>query len=110
VLRYFDSREAVLLQLLDAELKDWIAELERSFQPGPGTPRARNCPEPRAALSLATSLAFRPFVLGERSGDLPHHLARGIAAVGQVVAAGSENADAALDLRQDAQLEDISPR
>ena len=44
------------------------------------------------------------FVLGKRSGDLPHHLARGIAAVGQVVAVGSENADAALDQRQDAQL------
>jgi len=25
------------------------------------------------------------FVLGERSGDLPHHLARGIATVGQVL-------------------------
>jgi hypothetical protein len=50
------------------------------------------------------------FVLRERSGDLPHHLVRGIATVGQVVAAGSEIADAALDQRQDAQLGDISPR
>ncbi|WP_372346938.1 hypothetical protein [Streptomyces sp. KL116D] len=30
VLRYFESREAVLLDLLDAEIRDWIAELETS--------------------------------------------------------------------------------
>ncbi|WP_196777740.1 TetR/AcrR family transcriptional regulator [Lentzea aerocolonigenes] len=36
VLRYFDSREAVLLELLEAEMADWIAELERAETPSSG--------------------------------------------------------------------------
>lgn len=44
------------------------------------------------------------FIFGERSCDLAHHLARRIATVGQVVAAGRENADSPLDQRQDPQL------
>lgn len=42
------------------------------------------------------------FIFDERSGDLPHHLARGVITVSQVVAAGSKSADAALDQRQNA--------
>jgi AcrR family transcriptional regulator len=57
VLRYFDSREAVLLELLEAQLADWIAELERAAVPGSGTARERG---DRLAGLFASSLADRP--------------------------------------------------
>ncbi|MFI6480919.1 TetR/AcrR family transcriptional regulator [Nonomuraea sp. NPDC050663] len=57
VLRYFESREAVLLDLLDAEVREWIADLERSAPPGEGSARERG---DRLAQILATSLARRP--------------------------------------------------
>ncbi|MET7402750.1 TetR family transcriptional regulator [Dactylosporangium sp. NPDC005572] len=57
VLRYFESREAVLLELLDAEVQAWLAELEPLLQPVDGTPRERG---DRLAAALAESLARRP--------------------------------------------------
>ena len=57
VLRYFESREAVLLALLEAEVADWIAELESASLPGGGTVRERG---DRLADLLATSLVRRP--------------------------------------------------
>lgn len=57
VLRYFESREAILLELLDAQVRDWITELERTPEPAPGTPRERG---DRLAALLADSLARRP--------------------------------------------------
>lgn len=57
VLRYFESREAVLLELLDAETQDWMTELERARTDGRGTARERgDC----LADLLATSMARRP--------------------------------------------------
>ena len=57
VLRYFDSREGVLLELMDAALEDWLAELTDDLATGidtglPQVPRA----EQLSAL-LARSLA-----------------------------------------------------
>ncbi|MFC7480159.1 TetR/AcrR family transcriptional regulator [Luedemannella flava] len=57
VLRYFESREAVLLELLDAEAQDWLAHLDRALEAGGGTPRQRG---DRLAAILAESLAQRP--------------------------------------------------
>jgi AcrR family transcriptional regulator len=57
VLRYFESREAVLLELLETEGAHWIAELEREAVPGGGGVRER---ENRLAEHLASSLARRP--------------------------------------------------
>lgn len=57
VLRYFESREAILLQLLDTELSDWIAELEQSPAPVEGTPQERG---DRLAGLVAESVAQRP--------------------------------------------------
>ncbi|MET9628663.1 TetR family transcriptional regulator [Lentzea sp. NPDC006480] len=51
VLRYFDSREAVLLELLEAEMADWVAELERAETPSSGD---------RLAELLASTLTSRP--------------------------------------------------
>ncbi|WP_436845158.1 TetR family transcriptional regulator [Streptomyces cinerochromogenes] len=58
VLRYFESREAILLQLLDAELTDWLTGLEEPLSvPAEGASRERG---DRLARVLADSLAERP--------------------------------------------------
>jgi AcrR family transcriptional regulator len=57
VLRYFESREAVLLDLLDTEIQDWIAELERARTDCQGTTRERGH---GLADLLATSMTQRP--------------------------------------------------
>jgi AcrR family transcriptional regulator len=57
VLRYFESREAVLFQLLDAEIRDWLTELDNTLTPHEGPPRERG---DRLASILAESLARRP--------------------------------------------------
>lgn len=57
VLRYFESREAILLELLEAEFQDWLAELDRSAGPVEGTPRERG---DRLAALLTDSLSRRP--------------------------------------------------
>ncbi|MCA1187374.1 MULTISPECIES: TetR/AcrR family transcriptional regulator [unclassified Saccharopolyspora] len=57
VLRYFESREAVLLDLLDVEIADWIAELEQVPHRDQGTPRERG---DHLADLWATSMAKRP--------------------------------------------------
>src|SRR5580700_5854158 len=49
VLRYFESREAVLLELLDAAWQDWLAELGRSLGPLAGTGRSAPGPVGAAA-------------------------------------------------------------
>jgi AcrR family transcriptional regulator len=60
VLRYFESREAVLLELLDSAWRDWLANLEESL------PAAVDAAAPLAgrgdqlAAALAASLAARP--------------------------------------------------
>jgi AcrR family transcriptional regulator len=57
VLRYFESREAILLELLDRELRDWITELEQSLKQMGGTAHERGG---IVAGQLARSLAARP--------------------------------------------------
>lgn len=57
VLRYFESREAVLLDLLDTEIRAWITELERT--PADSRCTARERGDALADL-LATSMARRP--------------------------------------------------
>jgi AcrR family transcriptional regulator len=58
VLRYFDSREAIFLELLDEECRSYLAELEQLL----GKPRARKqnyANEIRVATTIADSLAAR---------------------------------------------------
>ncbi|MFF0291182.1 TetR/AcrR family transcriptional regulator [Streptomyces sp. NPDC005262] len=74
VLRYFESREAVLLDLLDTEVKDWIAELEHLPPAGKGTARERG---DLLADILATSMARRPVLcdlLSAQGGVLEHNI------------------------------------
>lgn len=74
VLRYFESREAVLLELLQAEMQDWATELGRIAPPGGGTPRERG---DRLAQTLAASLAGRPVLcdlLSAQAAVLEHNI------------------------------------
>jgi AcrR family transcriptional regulator len=62
VLRYFESREAVLLELLDSAWQDWLAQLEADLadavDPG-ASPGART---DQLATTVAASLAARPML------------------------------------------------
>jgi AcrR family transcriptional regulator len=73
VLRYFESREAVLLELLEAEIADWVAEVERAELPGGPTD------ERVAWLAelFSTSLANRPVLcelISAQSTVLEHNI------------------------------------
>ena len=60
VLRYFESREAVLLELLDSAWQEWLAQLESDL---PAMVDAGDPPAARGdqlAAALASSLAARP--------------------------------------------------
>ena len=77
VLRYFDSREAVLLELLDSLSREWLAHLEREI---PATVSRRAGFERRAeqlAGVLARSLAERPVLcdlLSAQASVLEHNV------------------------------------
>lgn len=60
VLRYFESREAVLLELLDSAWQDWLAQLDQDLETAvdPAAPLPERCDQLAAA--LASSLASRP--------------------------------------------------
>src|SRR5215470_10775248 len=59
VLRYFESREAVLLELLDSAWQDWLVRLDQELAAGCGTGPAAARSE-RLAAVVAASLAARP--------------------------------------------------
>jgi AcrR family transcriptional regulator len=87
VLRYFESREAVLLELLDARLREWLEYLadalpsivDSAVDPA-ATPTERG---DRLAAALATSLADRPVLCDLASAQaavLEHNISPAIAA------------------------------
>jgi len=62
VLRYFESREAVLLELLDSAWQDWLAQLDEDLADtvDPAAPVNGRCGQLAAA--VAASLAARPML------------------------------------------------
>jgi len=62
VLRYFESREAVLLELLDSAWQDWLTALDQDLARAvdPATPVAGRCAQ--LAVAVAASLAARPML------------------------------------------------
>ncbi|MFF2253356.1 MULTISPECIES: TetR/AcrR family transcriptional regulator [unclassified Streptomyces] len=74
VLRYFESREAILLELLDTEIQDWIAELQHAHPCAEATTRERG---DRLADVVATSMARRPVLcdlLSAQGAVLEHNI------------------------------------
>lgn len=81
VLRYFESREAVLLELLDGEWQDWLADLPAATAvdaDAPVGPRGE-----QLAAALAGSLAGRPVLcdlLGAQAAVLERNVSPEVAA------------------------------
>jgi AcrR family transcriptional regulator len=76
VLRYFDSREAVFLEVLDEEFERWLSDIDdRLGRPRPRKPGYAN--EIRVATVIADSVVARP-LLGELLGSMASVLERNI--------------------------------
>jgi AcrR family transcriptional regulator len=83
VLRYFESREAVLLELLDSAWQDWLLQLDGDLQAAvdaaaPVTGRSR-----QLAAALAASLASRPMLcdlIGAQAAVLERNVSPQVAA------------------------------
>lgn len=99
VLRYFDSREAVLLELLAREVRDWVAHLEAEL---PRAVRRRAGFDRRAAQvagAVAASLAERPVLcdlMSTQSAVLEHNVS--VEVVTRHKLAGLEEAEVLLGL------------
>ena len=77
VLRYFESREAVLLELLDAFLESWLAELADELATGIEAHAAPEVRAGRLAEILSRSLAGRVVLcdlFGAQGGVLEHNV------------------------------------
>ncbi|MFI2363602.1 TetR family transcriptional regulator [Promicromonospora sp. NPDC019610] len=77
VLRYFESREAVLLELLDDFLQSWLAELENELAAGIERGAAPETRATQLAEILSRSLASRPVLcdlFGAQGGVLEHNV------------------------------------
>jgi AcrR family transcriptional regulator len=76
VLRYFDSREAIFLELLDEECRSWLGDVEGSLgRPRPRKPHYAN--EIRVASTIADSLVGRELLcelLGAMAGVLERNI------------------------------------
>lgn len=82
VLRYFESREAVLLELLDVASQEWLGGLGGALATAvdAGTPYERG---DQVAATLATSLADRPVLcdlLASQAAVLEHNVSPEVAA------------------------------
>lgn len=77
VLRYFESREAVLLELLDDFLATWLEELAEELAAGIEADASPEARAGRLAEILSRSLAERPVLcdlLGAQGGVLEHNV------------------------------------
>ena len=83
VLRYFESREAVLLELLDSAWQDWLAQLDAELADAvvAGDPVALRADQLAAA--VAASLAARPMLcdlISAQAAVLEHNVSPEVAA------------------------------
>jgi AcrR family transcriptional regulator len=83
VLRYFESREAVLLELLDSAWQDWLVQLDRDLAGAldPGAPVTGRCGQ--LAGVVAASLAARPMLcdlISAQAAVLEHNVSPQVAA------------------------------
>lgn len=77
VLRYFESREAVLLELMDVFLEDWLAELAGELTEGIEEHATVEARAGRLAEVLSRSLADQPVLCGlfaAQGGVLEHNV------------------------------------
>ena len=77
VMRYFESREAVLLELMDVFLKDWLAELAEELATGVEAQASPGARAVQLAEILSRSLAQRTVLcdlFGAQGGVLEHNV------------------------------------
>jgi len=101
VLRYFDSREAIFLEVLDAECQRWLARLDASLGK-PRSPKPRYANEIRLATAIADTLADEPLLcelLGAMAGILERNISADCAHDFKARAVGNIGALAALIAR-----------
>jgi len=82
VLRYFESREAVLLELLDSAWQEWVARLDEDLAAvDPSAPPAERADQ--LAAVIASSLASRPVLcdlISAQAAVLEHNVSPQVAA------------------------------
>ncbi|HWT92710.1 MAG TPA: TetR family transcriptional regulator [Solirubrobacteraceae bacterium] len=84
VLRYFESREAILLELLDRAWRGWLAALPAQLADDAGRAAPVRARVERVAAALAGSLAAQPVLcelLAARGGTLEHNVSADLAAL-----------------------------
>lgn len=83
VLRYFESREAVLLELLDSMFQDWLADLEAELSAAVDAGASPAVRGDQLAAALAGSLASRPALcdlIGAQAAVLERNVSPRVAA------------------------------
>ena len=83
VLRYFESREAVLLELLDSAAQEWLAQLEQDLPAAVDPAAARADRIDQLAAVITASLATRPILCdlaGAQSAVLERNVSARVAA------------------------------
>lgn len=81
VLRYFDSREAILLEVLDQECRSWLSDVGVLLG-RPGGKKSHYATEIRVATTIADSLAARELLcelLSATAGVLERNISTGFA-------------------------------
>ncbi|GIG87712.1 TetR/AcrR family transcriptional regulator [Plantactinospora endophytica] len=83
VLRYFESREAVLLELLDAKIREWLGQLGAELDNGIDAAATAQQRADRLAAVLSASCAARPVLcdlMGNQAAVLEHNISTRVAA------------------------------
>src|ERR1700744_3256261 len=83
VLRYFESREAILLELLDRATKLWLSEMPAQLAPGIAADGTRRERDDQLAVVLAPSVAPRRELcdlLSAQTGVLEHNVSAEVVA------------------------------
>jgi AcrR family transcriptional regulator len=109
VLRYFDSREAVLLELLDTRIREWLAHLTEELPSAVARTAGFERRAEQLATAIAQSLAQRPVLcdlLAAQAGVLEHNVSA--EAIARHKLAGVADAELLAGLVLDA-LPEISP-
>ena len=83
VLRYFESREAVLLELLDSAWRDWLVQLDRDLADAVDPAVALTMRADQLAATVASSLASQPMLcdlISAQAAVLEHNVSPDVAA------------------------------
>jgi len=83
VLRYFESREAVLLELLDSAWQDWLVQLDRDLADAVDATAPPAGRAGQLAVAVAASLASRPMLcdlISAQAAVLEHNVSPQVAA------------------------------